>query len=613
MRCVFVFILCFNIAFADKLEGIVEQIFSINKQVLKIQNSEQNTTNNAFGLKVIQGKKNKLLAKIPPLLTFNKEGFEDLYRVDEGLKNKLQINQKAGYLNAYNRDIIAIKNQKAKKIFYATLQKISTLSTLSLGRSELKNTIGEALFNISAIATTSDLQDSEVKNDYSFVSLRQDDLNLKAYQHSYIEILQYLLKHIDLLQSNFIFTRLDIAYIINAINSIVPNDYVNIGKVFLSCLILVFFWLCSLVLKRRKFTIFVILSQKKSYDFHTKQSVIKSTNRPLIPLLFVFALNVCCNVIFHPYPINSYISTIFSISYIVIFSWLTIGICNGYGIAFLNSFTSEDVSFRKDVVNLALKIFYFLVLIIALLMILKALGVDVSAIIASLGIGGLAVAWASRDILANFFSSILLLIDNSFSQGDWIECGDINGFVVEIGLRHTTVRTFDNSLLFVPNLKLANEPIRNWTRREVGRRIKMKIGLTYDSPKDKLRLCVEKIKQMLLNHPKIANPDDISLNEKDKKLLYKQQAVSIYDLQGYKRNMLVYLDEFSASSIDILVYCFSNSTNWQEWLAVKEEVMYNIIDIVEEVGLSFAFPSQSIYVESIPKNKNLECKNEDDE
>ncbi|WP_162894585.1 mechanosensitive ion channel domain-containing protein, partial [Klebsiella pneumoniae] len=123
---------------------------------------------------------------------------------------------------------------------------------------------------------------------------------------------------------------------------------------------------------------------------------------------------------------------------------------------------------KKEVVNLIIKILYFVIIIIALLYILAQLGFNISAIIASLGTGGLAVALAAKDIIANFFASILLLFDNSFNHGDWVEVSGIEGTVVETGLRKTTIRTFDNCLVFLPNSTIMGANIKNWSKRRMG-------------------------------------------------------------------------------------------------------------------------------------------------
>ena len=285
-----------------------------------------------------------------------------------------------------------------------------------------------------------------------------------------------------------------------------------------------------------------------------------------------------------------------AITFVIAVTWLILSVLNGYGMVLINELTKK--SGRKEVINLILKIIYFIIFVIALLIVLSKLGFNVSAIIASLGIGGLAVALATKDILANFFASVMLLFDNSFSQGDWIVCGDIEGTVVEIGLRKTTVRTFDNALIFVPNSKLASDPIRNWSRRKMGRRIRMLIGLEYSATTEQIKKCVEEIKQMLIDHPGIAKGDDMGSKKASR---YDRGIVSIDDLAGYKSNLFVVVDEFADSSINILVYCFSKTIVWGEFLAVKEDVMLKIMNIVEANGLGFAFPSQSLYVEEVKK------------
>ncbi len=603
MKKIIFVILLSSFAFANTaLDGIFSEIKQINSQLLVIKNNDANATvNNKLELDTAKKKKSDLMIKIPSLIINTNVDVKKITNKVKKLKSKISANEKAGFKNAFMRDKIALDMLYTTNIFYSSLEKLKKVSKKSIVKQELQGVIGEALFALKAVNRTKTIKNSGVKNDYLFSELEKDELNFRATLDTYIDVLSYLNKNLDQIQSNYFFSKLDIDYIISYIDSYFVGSFVSVGKVFICILVFGIFWFISKILRRRKFTIFILPSKKMHYNEETKKAIICSTNRPFLSLLFIFSLKVCANIAFHPYGLSPNVNIAFNVAYIACIAWLINGILYGYSIAFLNSFSSDELSFRKDVVNLILKILYFVVAIIAFLLILSTIGVDVSAIIASLGIGGLAVAWASKDILANFFSSILLLIDNSFAQGDWIECGDTNGIVVEVGLRHTTIRTFDNALLFVPNIKLANEPIRNWSRRRVGRRIKMSIGLTYDTPREKLEQCVEQIRAMLLAHPDIADPEDKSLSKKDKKLSYRQQVVCMHDLKGYKRTLMVHFNEFSASSMDIIVYCFSKSPVWQEWIATKEDVMYKIMDIVEGLGLSFAFPSQSIYIEDMPK------------
>jgi MscS family membrane protein len=245
---------------------------------------------------------------------------------------------------------------------------------------------------------------------------------------------------------------------------------------------------------------------------------------------------------------------------------------------------------RDEVVNLGLKVMNGLVGLLALILILNMLDVNLTAILSGLGIGGVAVAFAAKDTLANFFGSVSILLSELFEQGDWIAIDDMEGTVVEIGLRATTIRTFDNALVAIPNIKLADNGIKNWSRRTMGRRIKMQIGVTYESEMENVKKAIAEIREMLQNHPGIATEKtEYMSSERQMKLVSKE------DLKGIKRMIMVYLDEFGSSSIDILVYCFSRSVVWNEWHEVKEDVMFKIADILKANNLEFAYPTMMIH------------------
>jgi len=238
-----------------------------------------------------------------------------------------------------------------------------------------------------------------------------------------------------------------------------------------------------------------------------------------------------------------------------------------------------------------------------LLIMLYLAGVNLTAVLSGLGIGGFAVALAAKDSLANFFGTLSILFSDVFSQGDWIVVDGKEGVVVELGLRVTTLRTFDNALIAIPNAMLANNDVKNWNKRELGRRIKMSLGIKYDSKSEDIKNAVNEIREMLDKHPEIAteNTKYQYRNIKSTKLVSKD------DLQGVKKTLLVYLDEFSDSSINILIYCFTKSTGWNDWLTTKEDVMYKIMEIFEKNNLEFAFPSMSLYNETdVPKVADTE-------
>ncbi len=214
------------------------------------------------------------------------------------------------------------------------------------------------------------------------------------------------------------------------------------------------------------------------------------------------------------------------------------------------------------------KFIKFSIIAFASMLIIQAWGYNIGALITGLGIGGLAVALAAKDTLANMFGSIMILFDRPFKIGDWIKTSSTEGVVEDIGFRSTKIRTFEKSLVSVPNSQIANEPIENYSLRQ-RRRIKFTIGVTYSTPKDKLKQAVDDIRGMLIEHPDI-----------------------------YNGTLLVYFNEFADSSLNIFIYCFTNTAVWEDYLNIRQDVNLKIISIMEKLGIEFAFPSMSIYMEN---------------
>lgn len=294
-------------------------------------------------------------------------------------------------------------------------------------------------------------------------------------------------------------------------------------------------------------------------------------------------------LIYFSFSESSWLVTVFNIGYVLIAAALLYRTGNAVTVVKMEQLQQND-AIRNEVVNLGLKMMNGVVGLVALIIILNMLDVNLTAILSGLGIGGIAVAFAAKDTIANFFGSVSILLSDLFEQGDWIAIDDMEGTVVEIGLRATTIRTFDNALIAIPNLKLADNGIKNWSRRTMGRRIRMQIGVTYESDMQNVKKAIMEIREMLLVHPGIATEKTEYLNnERQMKLVSKE------DLKGIKRTIMVYLDEFGSSSINILVYCFSRSVVWAEWHAVKEDVMFKIADILKANDLEFAYPTMMIH------------------
>ncbi len=380
------------------------------------------------------------------------------------------------------------------------------------------------------------------------------------------------------------------------LNSYLEQFYVNVASI----LFAVVFLILGLMLVRVFYEVvfnFVCDLVFSAFSEKTKNYLSSSIKTPLKEFLLIYIWYEALLILFEnpPLKISRFLYKGFLILTTLIFIKLLLNFIDNWVYDFSEYYLQKKKIIRKELLNITVKISKILVWIVGILILLNFAGFNITAVLTSLGIGGLAVALAAKDTLSNFFGSINILMDNAFSQGDWIVAGDIEGTVVEIGLRATTIRTFENALVTVPNSNLAGQAIINWSKRKVGRRIKFHVQVLYSSQIEQLRKTINDIRKMLYEHPDIATPrlkfEELS-RAKINKLLAKEDEL------GIKNNLFVYLDRLNDSSIDILVYCFTKTTDWERWLQIKEDIIMKVIDIVRSNGLEFAFPSQSIYFET---------------
>lgn len=586
------FVLLFPLLiFAQNVEELIQEVVQINAR-------NQNQTSTQALLKISE-KKLDLFKKIALALTQDKvlesETLDNAIKTLELSMKNASHNQAPLILALNTLELNALLTQKTMRDFAREIyHNNSTFATKAQAQAIVHKTI-EEIQKYSHISTLKIPQD-QVK-DFQDKLARFDILT-----ESYVEILSYLELNPKLLIPNSLWININLPSLLNLITKSLPERFGTLGVakslLSLAIFVILFFFrkmIAHLLIKCISFFSQFLKTQK------IQDQIKHDIAKPILWLIIVSSFAISLTILAYPKPASPDFLMWVNASYIISLSWLAISLFRGYGIAILGSIAEKNNTFRREVINLLLKITYFLIILVAILVLLKNFGFNISALIASLGIGGLAVAFAVKDMLANFFASVVLLFDNSFNQGDWIVCGDIEGTVVEMGLRRTTIRTFDNAMLFVPNSLLANSSVRNWNRRKVGRRIRMQIGVTYSSTPDQIRACIKDIHQMLLDHPQIAKENDERPPLSHYELDLKQNIVSLDDLLGYKSNLFVVLDEFADSSINILVYCFSTTTKWGEWLDVRQDVMLKIMDIIASHNLSFAFPSQSLYIEEMPK------------
>ena len=360
-------------------------------------------------------------------------------------------------------------------------------------------------------------------------------------------------------------------------------SWIEIGAAFLFFILFVRFRKLLTKMINKLFSA-VVSRTKENWD----NQLLKNSGEAISYLIGVTGLAIAVSILSLSPEKTRTVSHIVATLYYIGFSWILFVFVDVFAKEISKKLTGGRKKVRSEMVNFIIKFLKSVVVLAALIVIFGEWEYDVSAIVTSLGLGGLAFALAAKDTIANLFGSMVILWDKPFEHGDWIMTSSVEGTVVEIGLRSTTVRTFANALTTVPNASLANETITNWTKRQIGRQIKMEIGVTYGSKRENIKKAVDQIRSMLMEHEAIAKnlniEDDIPLISKN-------------DLMGNKDTLIVHMESFGPSSINILIYCFSVTVNWLDWLKVREDVMYRVMEILEANQLQFAFPSQSIYIE----------------
>ncbi len=242
------------------------------------------------------------------------------------------------------------------------------------------------------------------------------------------------------------------------------------------------------------------------------------------------------------------------------------------------NFIKGEKEVDPTTVDAIAKLLKMAVVITAMLVVLQTLGFSISGVVAFGGIGGMAVGFAAKDLLANFFGGLTIYLDRPFTVGDSIRSQDhdIEGTVEQIGWRLTRIRRFDKRPLYVPNAVFTTIAVQN-TSRMLNRRIYETIGIRYDDA-GKMKTIVDKVKNMLKNNPEIDTG----------------------------QTMIVNFNSFAPSSLDFFIYTFTKTTNWAEYHEIKQDVMLKIIDIIDEEGAECAFPTSTIHLADKDILKTLE-------
>lgn len=353
----------------------------------------------------------------------------------------------------------------------------------------------------------------------------------------------------------------------NIIDSFKDIQLKQIIDILIAIAVIIFFYVFSSF-----FTYFII----KIFKFKVKdKEKIKKMPfyRPLRIFFSVFGFYLAARILNFPENIMIYVNKAFRILIILL-------VANGLA----NIFNTDSHLLRKirkrfkveaedNRLSFIYKIVRVAIYIVAGLLIIMEMGYNINGLIAGVGVGGVILTLAAQDTAKNLFGGFVLIIDKPFIVGDWIQTTNFEGIVEDITFRSTRVRTWDNSLVNIPNAVLSNESIVNWSKMEK-RKYKLNLRLALDTPMDTVKRVTSKIYFMLINHPNVINDDTY-----------------------------VKFDEIKEDGINIMIYVFTNSVDYDTYLNAKEHINANILEILEHENVKLAYPTSTVYVRKEDEDK----------
>ncbi|MBB6449460.1 MscS family membrane protein [Geomicrobium halophilum] len=333
----------------------------------------------------------------------------------------------------------------------------------------------------------------------------------------------------------------------------------------IAALIVLFFLIVRKIFTRYIFALITFFSKKRKSEFLS--NFLFAFEKPMRMLLVVIGFYFAILYLHPPADFMSVTHRILRTFIIIFFGW---GFFNFSG-------TSSDLFKRLGrkidgdedsmLIPFTSRILRGLIIVLMFTVIAMEWNYDINGFIAGLGLGGLAFALAAQDTIANFFGGIIIVTERPFKRGDWIETPTVEGIVEDISFRSTQVRTFAEGLVTVPNSTIAHEAITNWSLMNK-RQISFEISLRYNTPVSQLRRVSQRVQQELEEHPHV-HPDEIE----------------------------VHIREFKESGLDLMLYYFTNTTSWSEWLRLKEEMNLRVLEILEEENVSLALPGRDLYMQ----------------
>lgn len=296
-----------------------------------------------------------------------------------------------------------------------------------------------------------------------------------------------------------------------------------------------------------------------------------SARKPLRIAIWVIGLSIALTIFGQHYEsgLTEYVVLIREAILVVCIAWFSWNLISEASDRYLAQQEKMDGDVDHTTVDALSKLGHLLVIIASVLTLMQTFGFSVSGLLAAGGIGGIAIGFAAKDILANFFGGLTIYTDRPFVVGDWVRSPDkdIEGTVEKISWRYTQIRRFNKNLIYVPNAVFTTVAVENPSRM-TNRRIKETIGIRYEDI-NVMAAIVFDVKAMLQSHEGIDTA----------------------------KTLIVNFNAFNASSVDFFIYTFSRTVNWEKFHVVKQDVLLKVADIISKHGAEIAFPTQTLHIE----------------
>lgn len=304
--------------------------------------------------------------------------------------------------------------------------------------------------------------------------------------------------------------------------------------------------------------------------FYWDDALIKAVRPPLTLLIWILGLSFAAEIVRDESKTGIFgtIGPIREVGVIVVLAWFLVRFIQQVGGNIIQARQRLDKPYDRTTVDAIVKLLKVSVYITSFLIVLQSLGYSISGVLAFGGIGGIAIGFAARDLLANFFGGLMIYLDRPFKVGDWVRSPDreIEGTVEYIGWRLTRIRTFDQRPLYVPNAIFTNIAVENPSRM-TNRRINETIGIRYEDS-NKMAAIVAAVRQMLEKHEEI----------------------------DATQTLIVNFDVYAPSSLNFFIYTFTKTTDWIRFHEIKQDVLLKILEIIEVQGAECAFPTSTLHI-----------------